>query len=123
MAPTFARPALGRPRWTLRTVDEARARRLATGLGIHPAVARVLAGRGLEDEESCRAFFAPRLASLRDPFELHDMDRAVERTLSALRNGEKIGVFGDYDVDGVSSTALMVLTLRFLGTEPVTFIP
>jgi single-stranded-DNA-specific exonuclease len=110
-------------RWTLRPAEPAMAQRLAARLGLHPVVARVLASRGVGEGEECDRFLVPQLASLRDPFELHGMDRAVDRVLVALRAGEKIAVFGDYDVDGICSTAVMVLTLRLLGADPVIFIP
>ncbi|MEQ8822706.1 MAG: single-stranded-DNA-specific exonuclease RecJ [Sumerlaeia bacterium] len=110
-------------RWTLQTICEARSRELARALRLHPAVARLLVGRGWTDPSLCQEFIGPRLGAMRDPFDMHDMDRAVERILSAIQKGEKICVFGDYDVDGVTSTALMVLTLRFLGADPAFFIP
>ncbi len=110
-------------RWTVREQNAAAAGRIAQDQGVHPALARVLAARGWTSAEECGDFLSPRLMGLRDPFELRDMDRAVERTIKAIRGGELIGVFGDYDVDGVSSTALMVQALRFLGADPVWFIP
>lgn len=116
-------PAAPEARWVLRPCDEALAGRLARDLRMAPAVGRVLAARGWSSSEECGAFLSPRLMGLRDPFELRDMDRAVERTLRALRDRETIGVFGDYDVDGVSATALMVQTLRWLGSDPQWFIP
>lgn len=110
-------------RWILRPADDDAARALGRRLGIHPAVARVLSARGWGGGAECDEFLAPRLASLRDPYELRDMDRAVERILRAVRAGERILVFGDYDVDGVSSTAILVTTLRRLGADPAAFIP
>jgi single-stranded-DNA-specific exonuclease len=110
-------------RWTLRPTDTGLANRLAASLKLHPVVARVLASRGVGEGEECDNFLAPQLATLRDPFELHGMDTAVARVLVALQKGEKIAVFGDYDVDGICSTAVMVLTLRLLGSDPVVFIP
>ncbi len=110
-------------RWVVREHDSAHANALAERLGLHPAVGRMLAARGWENSDDLADFLTPRLAMLRDPFELHDMDRAVERTLLALERGEKITVYGDYDVDGVCSTALMILTLRHLGANPGFFIP
>ncbi|MDK2971146.1 MAG: single-stranded-DNA-specific exonuclease [Candidatus Sumerlaeota bacterium] len=118
-AKTSPRPA----RWTVRSVDRVREAAIAAHLGIHPAVARVLAARDWTESEDDAEFLNPRLASLRDPFELADMQTAVDRTVHAIRHHEKIGVFGDYDVDGICSTALMLLVLRRLGAEPVHFIP
>ncbi len=91
---------------------------------IHPAVATVLASRGWQSEgPDLEEFLSPRLQNLRDPFLLHDMGRGVDRVAQALKNKERICIYGDYDVDGVSSTALLVCTLRFLGCDPYVVIP
>jgi single-stranded-DNA-specific exonuclease len=110
-------------RWTLRPINQGVAARLAKQHGLHPAVARVLASRGFEEGESSEQFLSPQLSSLRDPFEMRGVEKGVERVRTALQKGEKIGVFGDYDVDGICSTAVMVLTLRLLGADPIVFIP
>lgn len=110
-------------RWSLLPCDTNRAKTLSANLRVHPAVGRLLAARGWDPGADCDAFLSPALRSLRDPFELKDMDRAVERTLRAIRNNEPICVFGDYDVDGVCSTAIAVLALRRLGADPAAFIP
>lgn len=87
-----------------------------------PLVA-LLVQRGFETAEDISHFMKCGLSSLRDPFELPDMDKAVERIRRALSSGGKITVFGDYDVDGVCSTALLVRVLRALGGEVSAFIP
>ncbi|HAJ55489.1 MAG TPA: hypothetical protein DCL56_12710, partial [Lactobacillus sp.] len=58
-----------------------------------------------------------------DPFALHDMDKAVARILKAIEHNEKITIYGDYDVDGLTSSAIMHETLQSLGAEPDVFIP
>jgi len=121
--PSYSARTSPAARWTLRPAQAALAARLAARLGLHPVVARVLASRGLGEGEECDRFLVPQLATLRDPFELKGMDRAVERVMVARSKGEKVAVFGDYDVDGICSTAVMVLTLRLLGIDPVIFIP
>jgi len=87
-----------------------------------PLVA-LLVQRGCKTEEDVAHFMKCGLSSLRDPFELPDMEKAVERIRRALTDGEKITVFGDYDADGVCSTALLVRVLRVLGGEVSAFIP
>lgn len=104
-------------------MDEALGERIAASLQIHPAVGRLMAARGWSDLNAAADFLSPRLRSLRDPFELNDMQPAVERALAAIESGQKIAVFGDYDVDGISSTALMILALQHLGASPSYFIP
>ena len=79
--------------------------------------------RGFPIEGSMEAFLRPRLKELSDPFELSEMDRAVERILAAVDGGESICIYGDYDVDGVSSVALMRRVLEAYGVEPKYFIP
>lgn len=110
-------------RWTLRPQNPDLARELQQRHGLHPAVARVMAARGLDVAEATGEFLSPRLATLHDPLELPDMAAAIERTVRALDHGEKLAVFGDYDVDGISATAILVLTLRRLGADPAIVIP
>lgn len=83
----------------------------------------LLVQRGCKTAEEISHFTKCGLASLRDPFELPDMDKAVERIWHALNADERIAVFGDYDADGVCSTALLTRVLRALGGEADAFIP
>jgi single-stranded-DNA-specific exonuclease len=94
-------------RWTVAEKDPSVVGRLSTELNIHPALCQVLAQRGVRDFESARAFFKPQLSDLHDPFLLKDMDKATARIINAMRNKEKILVYGDYDVDGTTSVACM----------------
>jgi len=103
--------------WIAVECDEARAAGLASELGVSPIVARLLVIRGIVSAEEARAFFSPSLDQLHDPFLLPDMEVGVERVAAAMRDGEKICIHGDYDVDGVTSTALLVRTLRALKAD------
>ena len=87
------------------------------------AICRLLAARGYGVPENAKAYLRPRLDHLHDPNCLTDLDRAVDRIVRALRESETILVHGDYDVDGICSTTLMVRTLAMLGGNPVPFIP
>jgi single-stranded-DNA-specific exonuclease len=103
-------------RWITRPCDWSRVEKLADALGVSETTATVLVRRGLEEPEAARAFLAaepPR----HDPFALGDMRRAVERIRSAIAAGERICVHGDYDVDGISATAVAVLVLREAGAD------
>ena len=113
--------ALGK-RW-VQASPTAEALDLARELDLHPQVASLLWQRGYRDREQVRAFLDPRLQSLGDPFALTDLRRAAERTLQAMARREKMVVFGDYDVDGITSSALMWRILRRLGGEVETFLP
>ena len=96
-------------RWNyLPSPDPAATRALAEKLPVSPVVAGLLAQRGLTDPAAARAFFAPDLAQLPDPLLMRDMDRAVGRLTRALNEGEKVLVFGDYDVDGITSVAVVM---------------
>lgn len=115
-------PVTGR-RWDERgTLPEAATvRTLAETLRIHPLTAALLARRGLAAPDPARAFLEPRLQDLPDPFLLPGMSAAAGRLASALAAGERISVHGDYDVDGMSATALLVEGLRACGAAAVDF--
>ncbi len=110
--------------WNFKPCEEALVERLFQCLEKLPKpLVSLLVQRGCETAEEISHFMKCGLASLRDPFELPDMDNAVERIRRALTDGEKITVFGDYDADGICSTALLVRVLRALGGEVSAFIP
>ena len=81
---------------------------LANELSISPVLAQLLVQRDIKTFDEARAFFRPSLADLHDPFLMIDMDKAVNRLNTAMQNNEKILIYGDYDVDGVSATGLLV---------------
>ncbi|MCP5433437.1 MAG: single-stranded-DNA-specific exonuclease RecJ [Alphaproteobacteria bacterium] len=117
-----ARSLAGRP-WRERPLDLAEAVRLAQRLGVPEIVGRLVAGRrGLDP---CpESVLCPSLKGLLpNPSDLRDMDSAAERLADAVARGERIAIFGDYDVDGATSTALLARFLRALGAEPVLYIP
>ncbi|NNE43143.1 MAG: single-stranded-DNA-specific exonuclease RecJ, partial [Gemmatimonadetes bacterium] len=90
---------------------------LARTLQVPLVVARVLAGRGKTDPDEARAFLTPDLNQLSSPRLLAGADQAIARLLRAIRDREKVLVFGDFDVDGVTGTTLAVRTLRELGAD------
>ena len=95
-------------KWILKDpADPAKVERLATEVGIDKVLAELLVKRGVETFEQARAFFRPSLDALHDPFLMKDMDIAVERLHKAITSGEKILVYGDYDVDGTTAVALV----------------
>lgn len=98
--------------------DDGQAQDLASKVGVSPIIARLLIQRGVDTPEAADDFFNPNLRSLHDPFLMRDMDRAVDRVKSALDNGERILVYGDYDVDGVTAVALVYQTLSRMTSAP-----
>lgn len=92
-------------------------------MSLPPLLARILAGRGLTDPESVAQFLHPTLAQLNNPFELKGMDAAVERIGRAIAAKESVWIYGDYDVDGITATAIMLLTLEELHCQAEYYIP
>ena len=102
---------------------QAQAQELAKGVGIHPALGKLLLERGLSTVAEAKRFFRPQLTELHDPFLMNDMDVAVERLNGAMVRREKIMVYGDYDVDGCTAVALVYRFLRQFYAEVEYYIP
>jgi len=110
--------------WTLKPKPEAKkVSVLAQGLQVDEIIATLLIQRGVESFEDAKKFFRPSLADLHDPFLMKDMDKAVDRIEHAIANEENILVYGDYDVDGTSSVALMSSYLLSYYPNVATYIP
>lgn len=109
--------------WQLFKPNKDLAQVLSQELKISPLTAQVLINRGIRNVHEADIFLNPRLAHLRDPMEIPNIERAAGRVLLAREKGEKVLVFGDYDVDGVTGTAILMHTLRFLGIDTSYYIP
>ncbi len=94
---------------------------LAATLGISPVLADLLTQRGIDSVEKARNFFNPRLSDLHDPFLMKDMDRAIERIEDAIAAGERVLVYGDYDVDGTTAVSLVYKFLSQIGHKELLF--
>lgn len=111
-------------RWTLKPKPNPEAVvHLSEKLGVNDSISSLLVQRGIETFEEAKKFFRPNLDDLHDPFLMKDMDRAVERIEKAIATEENIMVYGDYDVDGTTSVALMSSFLETLTPRVVTYIP
>ncbi|CAI6082467.1 single-stranded-DNA-specific exonuclease RecJ [Cohnella sp. JJ-181] len=110
-------------RWVMAEEDEQAAAALAAQLGLAPLVSRLLVSRGYKKAEDADRFLYPGLRDLHDPYLMLGMDLAVARIRRAIEAGERIRVYGDYDADGVTSTALMHRLLGRLGADFDTYIP
>src|SRR5277367_193299 len=110
-------------RWTLASPQPLLAGQLASQLKISPLLAQCLLNRGHSEISAIENFLSPRLKNLADPFLLPGMDKAVERLFRAREQNEPLVIFGDYDVDGVTSTALLVEVLRTLGWRVEFYLP
>jgi single-stranded-DNA-specific exonuclease len=110
-------------RWTPAPSQPLLAGPLAAQLKISPLLAQCLLNRGFSDVPVIEKFLAPRLKNLADPFLLPNMAAAVARLLLAHERGEPLVIFGDYDVDGVTSTTLLLEVLRKLGWQADAYLP
>ncbi len=105
---------LSQKKWIIPPLNIELQKEISNSLRISPVLSQLLINRGLADVESARTFIQSSLSSLSDPMLLPDMEKSSKRIIDALSKGEKVTVYGDYDVDGISATALMVQCLETL---------
>lgn len=111
-----------KPNWVLNPSSRA-ARDTAAEFGVHPVIASILFERGLRTPESLQRFLNPSFDDLENPFAFRDMAKAVDRIRRAIANRERILVYGDYDVDGVTGSSILFPVLKKLGAEVEVYIP
>ncbi|MGI6308853.1 MAG: single-stranded-DNA-specific exonuclease RecJ [Dethiobacteria bacterium] len=109
--------------WQLSPQESEKCALLSREFKIPLPVAQILLNRGISSVEEGEAFLHPDLTQLYSPFSMQDMDRAVEIIFSSLRQGKRIAVYGDYDVDGITATALLFSLLQGLGGDVVFYLP
>jgi single-stranded-DNA-specific exonuclease len=105
--------------WQAPQFDELRVSSFAAEIGVRRLTARILLGRGVNDAALAARFLSPRLADLRKPEGMADLERTLDRLTVALADKQRIAVFGDYDVDGVTTAAILATTLRALGGDVI----
>ena len=110
-------------RWRSASVPERKVSHFAQSLGVPKLIAQLLARLDIEEAQEARAFLHPRLKHLDDPFNLSQLEEAVARVRKAMAANERIVIIGDYDVDGVTSTALLVHSLNRFGVFPEYTVP
>lgn len=110
-------------RWTIAPAQPALTEVLSGKCSVSPLLAQCIVNRGLSEPDEINHFLEPRLKNLQDPFLIPDMDAAVDRLFQAREREEMIVIFGDYDVDGVTSTALLLQVLRALGWKVDFYLP
>jgi single-stranded-DNA-specific exonuclease len=110
-------------RWNLPNPDNSVIEALRQSLGIQRAVAAVLVHRGYDEPGAARDFLSSKLSALEDPFQMRDMEQALTRLFDAIKNGEPILIYGDYDVDGTSSIVVLKKAIEILGGSADFFIP
>jgi single-stranded-DNA-specific exonuclease len=109
--------------WVIAPREAAQAAKLASSLRVSTLTAQLLINRGITDPSVAALFLRPQLKGLIDPKMFRDMPKAVGRLQEALRKNEKIGIFGDYDVDGTTGTAILAKFFRLLGREVIYRVP
>jgi single-stranded-DNA-specific exonuclease len=109
--------------WRLRKAEPELAQKLASELILSPVSAQILINRGITDLSSAQIFMHPKLQYLKDPFEIPNILSACRRVLLAKERGEKVVVYGDYDVDGVTGTVILLETFKYLGIKSDFYIP
>ncbi len=111
-------------RWKISTPPpQETVQKLSEELTLPPSLISVLVNRGIDDFEKARHYFRPSAEFLHDPFLMDDMHKAVERLLNALRDKEKIVVYGDYDVDGTNGASMLYLYFKEIGCDASYYIP
>ncbi|MBW1809458.1 MAG: single-stranded-DNA-specific exonuclease RecJ [Deltaproteobacteria bacterium] len=109
--------------WEIRERENTDSSILAQALDIPEVLAGLLQARGVNNPEMARRFLTPALSDLNDPSQMKDISLAVERLLEALRAGDQICIYGDYDVDGVTSVSLLLMFFRYIGLRTEFYIP
>ncbi|MGD8992345.1 MAG: DHH family phosphoesterase, partial [Desulfobacterales bacterium] len=110
-------------KWNILQPDAIQVKQLSARLGCHPVTATILINRSLISAEQASYFLTSSLNQMRPPFALKDMDAAVNRICRAIQEKERILIFGDYDVDGISATAVLFEFLQSAGADVSTYIP
>ncbi len=110
-------------KWTLKHKGEVEKDELSDKIKISSEISQILKNRGIKDERDSEIFMNPSLDYLRDPFLMKDMDKAVDRIKKAIDNNESIFIYGDYDVDGVSSSSILCLYFESIDYPVSYYIP
>ncbi|MFH1710436.1 MAG: single-stranded-DNA-specific exonuclease RecJ [bacterium] len=110
-------------RWQISRQEKEAAQEISQASRISSTLAQVLINRGLTGISEIDAFITPKLSYLSNPYDIPDMEKAALRVLSAKNKGERVAVYGDYDVDGVTGTSILLLTLKELGIDTTYYIP
>lgn len=109
--------------WNIKKIDTRKQRSFAQDLGISPILAQILLNRGIQTKDQARSYLYDDISKCFDPFLFKGMRKALKRVQKAIAKKEKIFIYGDYDVDGLTSTALLYFVLKDLGADVECYIP
>ncbi|MBU2540963.1 MAG: single-stranded-DNA-specific exonuclease RecJ [Candidatus Omnitrophica bacterium] len=110
-------------KWCIREVDKQLLSYFSNEINLHPLIATLLINRNIKDKDEAEIFLASQISQLSDPHKIKGVDKALERIKIAKEKAEKVFIFGDYDVDGISACALLESSLKKLGIETVVYLP
>ncbi|MCX5832959.1 MAG: single-stranded-DNA-specific exonuclease RecJ, partial [Deltaproteobacteria bacterium] len=110
-------------RWRIHEPREEIRDRLVEELGIHPVIAQILINRDIRNSDEARRYLYPSLKDLHNPFLMKDMKTGVDRVIRSILGGEKVAVFGDYDIDGITSVAILFKFLSQIHDKTLHYIP
>ncbi|MBQ7792661.1 MAG: DHH family phosphoesterase, partial [Clostridia bacterium] len=110
-------------KWVLKQPNPETAKKIEEALKLHPLCANVLCNRGIETPEQASAFLNPSVSALLDPFLLQDMEKGVAKIKETIAQNQKIVVYGDYDVDGITAVSMIYLYLKSKGANVSYYIP
>lgn len=110
-------------KWLLKEIDKGRVLEISKKFGVSPLTAIALYNRGIREDKAIKNFLEKNQEGLHDPFLMRDMDKAVERIRAAKEAGEKITIYGDYDVDGITAIAILYKHLRGMGISVNYYVP
>lgn len=110
-------------KWSFIETDDSVVQSLQKEMNLHPTIAKLLAIRGITNKKQAEKFFKPSLDHLHDPFLMNDMERAVSRIHQAINSGEKILIYGDYDVDGITAVSLLYTFFRTIHPDIGYYVP
>ena len=114
---------LYKKKWTLKHFGKIKQDNMSKKINISPEISQILKNRDITTEKDAEIFMNPSLKYLRDPFLMKDMKKGVDRIKEAIEKKERIFIYGDYDVDGVSSTSILFLYFKSIGYDVNYYIP
>ena len=110
-------------KWQIYQTNEEQIEELKSKYGLNELLATILSNRNITEEEQIRLFLNPTRNDFYDPYLITDMEIAVERIIKAIENKEKVTIYGDYDVDGITSITVLKSFLKEIGLETSVYIP
>ena len=110
-------------KWQIYETDEAKVKELQEKYKLNKLLATILVNRNLQEEEQIRLFLHPNRKDFHNPFLIEDMEKSVERIIKAIKNQEKVIIYGDYDVDGITSITVLKSFLKDRGLDAQYYIP